>query len=127
MDSVHPQGGQEVAGDTYYLTLNERQAEDTDSSAIGYDTYDATTDTYTWIVTGRIDGLYSFEEQNYLPPSGSQAQCASYCRVSDAPWQTGSTVSGYPYAVLSAGSACILLSDRLVPKLLHPAQYADAS
>jgi len=94
MDSVHPQGGQEVAGDTYYLTLNERQAEDTDSSAIGYDTYDATTDTYTWIVTGRIDGLYSFEEQNYLPPSGSQAQCASYCRVSDAPWQTGSTVSG---------------------------------
>ena len=47
MDSVHPQGGQEVAGDTYYLTLNERQAEDTDSSAIGYDTYDATTDTYT--------------------------------------------------------------------------------
>ena len=92
MSSVHPSGREWVDGDTYYLTLEP--AEDVaDESKFGYSSYDAATDTYTWIVTGRIDGKYTFTEENYKPTSGSEAQCAAYCRVSDDEWLTGSAVS----------------------------------
>lgn len=95
MNSVHPTGnGQTTAGGTYYLTLDSKQDVADEPNILGYDHYDAAADTYTWIVTGRIDGTYTFEEQHYLPPAGSEAQCAAYCRVSDAEWQTGDTVSG---------------------------------
>lgn len=93
MSGVHPSGGQWVDGGTYYLTLDPAVRED-DPQIFGYDNYDETTDTYTWIVTGRIDGKYTFTEENYQPASGSDAQCAAYCRVSDGEWLTGNAVSG---------------------------------
>ena len=92
MNSVHPSGRQWVTGGTYYLTLDPANTV-SDESNFGYESYDKDTDTYTWIVTGRIDGKYTFTEENYLPTSGSGAQCAAYCRVSDGEWLTGSAVS----------------------------------
>ena len=92
MSGVHPSGSQWVDGGTYYLTLDPATRED-DPQIFGYDNYDEATDTYTWIVTGRIDGKYTFTEENYRPASGSDAQCAAYCRVSDADWLTGNAVS----------------------------------
>lgn len=65
--------------DSYTLTLKPK-AEETRENYIGYSSYDAGSDTYTWILDGHVDGHYTLRERNYLL---SDAQTAAYYRVSE--------------------------------------------
>ena len=47
---------------------------------MGYESYDAASNTYTWIAGGRIDSNYALSEQNYLL---EDIASASYYRISD--------------------------------------------
>lgn len=72
-------------------------AEETRAGRIGYTSYDASANTYTWIVGGRVDSTYLLSEQNYLlPNTPTSAFCRIYDTVNSSDWEnydTGSTVS----------------------------------
>ena len=52
--------------DTRTLTLNA--ASSSDSTSLGYTTYDKDTETYTWVVEGYQGEQYTVKEQNYTAP-----------------------------------------------------------
>ena len=55
-------------------------SEETREGCVGYESYDAASNTYTWIAGGRIDSNYALSEQNYLL---EDIASASYYRISD--------------------------------------------
>ena len=61
------------------LTLNPAEQEQR-TDCVGYDDYDAASNTYTWIVSGRVDSIYALSEQNYLL---QDVPSTSYYRISD--------------------------------------------
>ena len=61
------------------LTLNPAGQEPR-TDCVGYDDYDAASNTYTWIVSGRVDSIYALSEQNYLL---QDVPSTSYYRISD--------------------------------------------
>ena len=61
------------------LTLNPAGQEPR-ADCVGYDDYDAASNTYTWIVSGRVDSIYALSEQNYLL---QDVPSTSYYRISD--------------------------------------------
>ncbi len=61
------------------LTLNPAGQEQR-TDCVGYDDYDAASNTYTWIVSGRVDSIYALSEQNYLL---QDVPSTSYYRISD--------------------------------------------
>ena len=61
------------------LTLNPAGQEQR-TDCVGYDDYDAASNTYTWIVSGRVDSIYALSEQNYLL---QDVPSTSYYRILD--------------------------------------------
>lgn len=49
-------------------TLTLKEASSSDSTSLGYTTYDKTTETYTWVVEGYQGEQYTVKEQNYTAP-----------------------------------------------------------
>lgn len=83
------------------LTLNPAGQEQR-TDCVGYDDYDAASNTYTWIVSGRIDSIYALSEQNYLL---QDVPSTSYYRISDmakpGDWQNYDTDSQPTTAMVS--------------------------
>lgn len=63
------------------LSLNAAADEMRDGYT-GYSSYDPQTDTYTWLLTGHVDGHYTFRERGYLL-SDAGTQVIPYYRVMD--------------------------------------------
>ena len=83
-----------IENQTVEGTKNERltlvpAGEETRENCVGYSSYDAAANTYTWIGSGRIDSTYRFTEQNYLL---SDTHANTYYRIYDTvnpgSWQT---------------------------------------
>lgn len=85
------------------LTLVPADKE-TREGCVGYASYDAASNTYTWIAGGRVDSNYALSEQNYLL---EDVASASYYRISDTvnpgSWQSygdetlvQTTMASYP-------------------------------
>ena len=83
------------------LTLNPAGQEQR-TDCVGYDDYDAASNTYTWIVSGRVDSIYALSEQNYLL---QDVPSTSYYRISDmakpGDWQNYDEDSQLTTAVVS--------------------------
>ncbi len=62
-DNTMPRNDTDVVD--YMLALEPKEKTDDDSTIRGYDSYDAATDTYTWILSGRQGREYTLQEQNY--------------------------------------------------------------
>ena len=62
-DNTMPRDDTDVVD--YMLALQPKSETDDDSIIRGYDSYDETTNTYTWILSGRQGREYTLQEQNY--------------------------------------------------------------
>ncbi len=83
------------------LTLNPAEQE-THTDRVGYDSYDAASNTYTWIVGGRVDSTYALSEQNYLlqdMPSTSYYRIFDMAKPGD--WQSYDADSQLTTAMIS--------------------------
>ncbi len=67
IDITHDGGTQQ----DYVLTLHSA-AEEEHANHFGYTSYNAATNTYTWVLTGRQGRTYTAKERNYITPNAQQ-------------------------------------------------------
>ena len=92
----------------YMLALEPKEKTDDDSTIRGYDSYDETTNTYTWILSGRQGREYTLQEQNYqVDENGHQWSGTYQYMIRNSPTESdGSTkdTGGWLNYVSDSGS-----------------------